>query len=158
MIIENQKKVIKVRLRAFIMTVICAILIGIIVTIKLFEKDFLGLDKKTWALGVLAVYIIISLYFIYLNYNYILIKMDPSKILLRHYSLRPWDSAKKSYEIPINELSGVKIKSQLFGIKKGLIFYRKIRKGVAKYPPVSLTGLSKSQIRQINEIFKSFIK
>jgi hypothetical protein len=51
-------------------------------------------------------------------------------------------SKKSSIEIGKNEFAGYEIKKQLLGFREKLILKAKTGRGLAKYPPVSITALN----------------
>ena len=152
MIVNNKEKVIKVRLRRMALTIIFAVLISLVFTVRFFNSNPLGLSKQNWGLILLTIYILISLYYLLLNQCYILLKNEKEKLVLRYYSLRFFGGKKKSVVIPLSEFAGYKIESSKSGIRKELILLRKVNNGIAKYPPVSLTGLSESEINSVSQI------
>jgi len=66
-----------------------------------------------------------------------------NKIILRYYPLHPFHDKFKSIEIPKDQFSHFQIKKGIFNLRTQIILFQKTDRGVAKYPPVSITSLSK---------------
>jgi hypothetical protein len=93
-----------------------------------------------------------------LNLNYIIYQESEEKIILRYYPLHPFHHQFKSIEIPKKSLSHFDLNQKLFGLRPELILYQKTDRGLAKYPSVSISSLSKSnRAKMINSLQKSAI-
>ena len=80
---------------------------------------------------------------------YIYFNDETNKIILRYYSMHPLSQAKRSIEIPRDSFSKYEIAESLFGIKTKIILYQKVKGGVYKYPPVSISALSPAEKEQL---------
>ena len=65
--------------------------------------------------------------------------------MLRYFSPGLFTARKNSIEIPKKEFAGYEIESFFMRYREKVILMRKTGKGVAKYPPVSITALSHSE-------------
>jgi hypothetical protein len=61
---------------------------------------------------------------------------------LRFFAPNFFTSKKNSIEIPKREFSGYSIQSFFMGYREKIILTRRTSKGVASYPPVSITALN----------------
>ena len=66
--------------------------------------------------------------------------------------------AKKSYEFPASEFYKFEIEKSFFKLRENIILFRKVKKGIAKYPPISLTGLKEKQRNQVITLFTGLSK
>jgi hypothetical protein len=77
------------------------------------------------------------------------INFYPLSSMVRHY---------QSIEMPLFQLKGFTIKSSIMGIKKELILSVESRYGIADYPPVSITILSKTETAQIFHVLNKIVE
>jgi len=80
---------------------------------------------------------------------------EKDHFVVRYYNPHPFFSNYKQVKIKKNEYDGYKIKNNLFGFQKSVIFY--IRQGNKKgqYPPISISGLNKQQRKQLEEYLEN---
>lgn len=91
-----------------------------------------------------------------LNLNYIIYQESEEKIILRYYPLHPFHHKFKSIELPKNSLSHFDLNQKLFGLRPEVTLYQQTERGLAKYPSVSISSLSKSnRAKLINSLQKN---
>ena len=73
-------------------------------------------------------------------------------LVFRFYSLRNLYGKPKTIEIFKSEFCKYDIVSGFFNGKESLVLYRKTPKGIAKYPPISLTLLTKKQKTDLKRV------
>lgn len=151
MIIENKKTAIWVRLRALILAIVFTTIIVVIFTSGWFDKPLAGISKTHYAVFVLSVYIIISFYFYALELNYFYFNDEGQKLIVRYYSLRPFHELKRSVEIPKQDFAKFELHKTFFGQKTYLILYQRMKKNIAKYPPISISSLTKDEWNNLNK-------
>ena len=107
--------------------------------------------------------IIIALFFttiILLNHLklfYIIFSNEGGKLILRYLTLGPFGGSRKSLEFPLKDFVNYQIIRKTYGYKKEIILYRQTPKGIAKYPPVSISSLNENEIKKIKKILKQLI-
>lgn len=149
---DNRKNALKLNIRRYLVLLVFASTLAVLIFTNTLEKTFLGVGKTG------AIVIVVSLYVIYLavtyviNYNYIYYSDERDKIIIRFVSLRPFNSKRNAIEISKKNYHGYQIRKSLFNLKEEIIFSINTKKGIAKYPPISLTGLT---INQKNLLKKS---
>lgn len=106
---------------------------------------YLNISNIYFTLGVISLFFFGMIGFsLSLHFNFIIYKETDDKVILRHYPLHPFHQNFKSIEIPKSMLSHFEIKSKIFGLRPEITLYQQTEKGLAKYPSVSLSSLSKS--------------
>lgn len=143
MIIENSRAVIRSRLQTFSFTLVVVTLIVIIYTTRIFLNPVWGLNKTHWTLIVVGLYLLILLQKWLRNIYYFYFSDTGTNLIFRFYPLQFFSAKKQSFEIPKRDFVKFEIKSSFLKMKKSLIVYQKLRKGVAKYPAISISGLSR---------------
>jgi hypothetical protein len=142
MIIDIKKTIIRKNLGYFIVTIAFLILIVVLLFIP-FQKDFIpGVSNNLLAIFIGMAYVINAFYQSFRNYNYIFFSDESDNLVLRFFSPNLFTSKKHSIEIPKNEFAGYTRNSFFMGYREKITLYRKTKKGMGKYPAVSITALS----------------
>lgn len=99
--------------------------------------------------GLLAFFV----FFVGLNlsreYNFIIYKETDEKIIMRYYPLHPFHDKFKSIEISKQTFSHFELQKRNMGLREDLFLFQISPKGLAKYPGISLSALSKAQKAEI---------
>ncbi len=148
--IDITQKAIKVKLRKLFLTIIFVALL-LVVYIGDFVEPLFGINENYSALVVVLIYILIFLYFHILDLNYIYYTDENGKIILRYYSLRSITKGYKSIEIPKKEFVKFEIQKSFYDLKEYLILFQRMKKGVAKYPPVSISALNHDEREKLKQ-------
>ncbi|MFO7830201.1 MAG: hypothetical protein R6V23_16385 [Bacteroidales bacterium] len=153
---DNRNNTLKLNIRRYLVLLIFASLLGVFIFTGALEHPFWGIGKTE---GIVLVVVLYALYLVvtyFINYNYLYYSDEGSKIILRFVSLRPFNSKRNAIEIPKKYYNGYIIKKSLFNLKEEIIFSIHTQKGIAKYPPISITGLTVKQKnllkRSLNQI------
>lgn len=149
MTFNNSKTIISQRIKLFAATVLFLAFIVLTYVAKIIPFPLLGMNETTWTLILVAAYILILLYPTLLNYQYVSYSDDGDKIIVRYFSSGILGGRKNSIEIGKKSLSGYTVESGLFGLKQSLILYQKLKEGVAKYPPVFISALTREEKKKI---------
>lgn len=137
MTINNQNRAASIKLFYYLLT-----FIYLATTILLL---YLRVEAIYFTLGIIsALFMLVIIFSLYLNFNFIIFQETQHKLVLRYYPLHPFHDKFKSIEIPKSQLSHFEIKNTFFGLKPEIILYQQTDKGLAKYPPVCISSLSKS--------------
>ena len=111
-------------------------------------STFLPIDKtpKIIICGIVSL-IFLVLYWLHyqMEYSYFYFSNNNKNLVFRFYSLRNFYGKPKTIEIAKISFFKYDITTSFFNKKDLLILYQKTTKGVAKYPPISLTLLNKNQ-------------
>jgi hypothetical protein len=78
-------------------------------------------------------------------YTYFYFSNNNKNLVFRFYSLRNFYGKPRTIEIAKMSFMKYDITASFFNKRESLVLYQKTAKGVAKYPPISLTLLSKNQ-------------
>ena len=144
MVINNQKQAVSLKIQKTLALLILVIAIGLIYFTNILAHGAFGFNMDQIAGFIVGLFILYFLYHILRNHNYIYYSDTGNKFVLRYFSLRPLADKKKSIEFNKKELHKFELRRSLLGFNENIIIYRQTPKGVAKYPPVSLTALNKA--------------
>ena len=125
-----------------------AVIIGLVLALISLTAIYLPVDViyRYIICGALSLIFLIFYWFQYqMEYTYLYFSDNGKNLIFRFYSLRNFYG--KPQTIEISKMSFVKydMVTSFFNIKESLVLYQKTPKGIAKYPPISLTLLSKKQ-------------
>jgi len=119
---------------------------------------FIPVSGKWYLIVLVSVFVIYMLYRNNLRYHYVSFSDDGPKIILRYYRMGVMSPKYRSIEIPKENFWDFEIQSYFFNKRKEIIVSQKGTKGIAKYPSVSLTGLTKEQYSGMIETLKLYVK
>ncbi len=125
---------------------------------KWFNKPFLGLERSHLILIAACLYLLITIFIIFLDLNYFYFNDDTDRIILRYYPIRPIARKKRVIEISKIALAKFNIKKSFLGLKKSLILYQKVKKTIAKYPPIGITSLTKTEREMLVKQLDKYVR
>lgn len=141
MIIDISRTIIRKNLASLISAIVVTIMVVVLLIAPM--DDFLDdVPNSLIAVFLALAYVIYVLYNAFRNYNYIYYNDETDKLILRYFSPGVFSEKKNSIEFPKSEFADFKLISFFMGYREKLVLYRNTRKGLASYPPVSLTALS----------------
>ena len=96
--------------------------------------------------GASFVIFLIFFWFQYkMDYTYFYFSNNGKSLIFKFYSMRIYSGKPKTIEISKSNFLKYDLVTSFFNKKKSLVLYQKTGKGVAKYPPISLTLLRTKQ-------------
>lgn len=126
------------------------LIIGSALLALLVDEKFLGLNKWFWVIFLASLFIVPKIILFLMRINYINYNDEEGdKIILRYIPQGSFKTQRKSIEIKKNELIKYSVINSKAGLNKHLILFQKTPKGVAKYQPVSIKGLTKNEISNL---------
>jgi hypothetical protein len=143
--IDIQRTILKKYIRAFIFTVLIVVLISVLLITYLYEDQLFGLTKYHLSIIFASLYVLFMVLNILRQFHYIYFSDAGDRIILRYFPMGLFTSRKNSIEIGKNEFAGYEVKKQMFGLREKLILKAKTGKGLAKYPPVSISALDSKE-------------
>lgn len=155
MTFDNSKTIIGLRIKLFGATVFLMAYVALTYVAKLIKYPLLGLSDTAWTLILVALYAIIAFYPMFLSYQYVYFSDDGDNIVFRYFTAGIVGGRKNSVEINKRIFSGYNIENKYFGLISSIILFQKVNNGIAKYPPVFISALTKTErekvIRSLNQ-------
>jgi hypothetical protein len=145
MIIDIKKTILSKNLGKFISLIVLALVITGLLFLPTRGDLIKGLSNNLLAIFIAIAYVIYAFYESFRNYNYIYFSDESDKIVLRYFSPALFTTKKNSIEIPKKEFAGYVLDSFFMRYREKITILRKTGKGIAKYPPVSITALSATE-------------
>jgi hypothetical protein len=149
MVIDNQDNLFKIKTNFFIIGFIFITLITSSLMSDFFYDYIFKMSKWIYAIIFFMIFILILTYRGILNYNYIHFDNESDKIILRYYPIRIFTKSFKSIEISKSAFGGFEEKIYFFKRRHDIVLFQKTSRGIAKYPPVSITSLNKGQKKEL---------
>lgn len=149
MVIDTQKSTIGIQLRKLIFLFLLVLFLVILYTTGLFYEPVMGIERNQFAIAAVVLYIIYYALTYLRDINYFYFNNNSSKIIIRYYSLRPLSSDQNSLEMNKQDFYKYEIKNTMGGLRKYLVIYQRTARGIAKYPPISISILKKKDVNQL---------
>ena len=157
MIFDNRHRVTKLHVMRYLSLITYLIFMGLLILSGMFNKSVFGISKNSLVIIISVVYIIYVVCVYIRNYNFFKYNDEGEKLVFRFISLRPFDNKKKSIEILKKDFSGYKIQKSVLNFKVDLILSIKTKKGVANYPPISITALTNKYKNILKSSLNQFV-
>ena len=145
MTFDNSRTIIGLRIKIFIVTVLLLIYVVLTYIAEVIEFPILGFSETIWTSGFIGIWLIFALYPIVLNYQYISFSDEGDSIVFRYFIAGIFGGRKNSILIKKVSFAGYKTETRYFGLVKSVILYQRLREGVAAYPPIYISNLSKKE-------------
>lgn len=155
--LDNKKATLNIWLIKFVATVIFFPLVIVISFTNYFSVPVLGLERPHYLLIVCTLYIGLMIYYTLKHPYFVFFSDSGEKIILRYYPIRAINQQKKSIEIPKSQFLKYETEKFFLGNEK-LYLFQRLNNKVAKFPAVSLSALSKKEIRQIKNSLNQYTK
>ncbi len=142
MIIENKKTAGKARLAYLLTPFFYIATLGILIAADKITNVYLPILITLFFTGILIL-------FSWLRLHYVHITTENQLLTIKYFSMSPMGGQKRIIEIPFKNLEKYGVKKQFFNLKKELFLYQRTKKGIAKYPAVSLTLFLEKDYQQL---------
>jgi len=152
MTFDNSKTIINLRIGFFVATIILLAYLALAYVARLIKFPFLGMSDTVWTLILVGVWFLLTFMPMFLGYQYIFFSDDGEKIIFRYYTAGFVGGKKNSVEIDKKSFSGYSIENSLIGLIQKITLLQKFQEGVAKYPPIYISALSREER---SKVFKS---
>ncbi len=153
MLIENTNTAMRIWVKNLISTIVLSVSIIILYMGHLLKEPVFGVGQLEVTIFLCIVYLFVVLPTIVLKYQFVYFSFEENKLFVKYYTIGFIPGARKSFEFPASEFYKFELRNSLFNLRKNVILFRKVKKGVAKYPPISLTGLKEKQKNQLITFF-----
>lgn len=137
----------KVWVQNLVGTIVLVSAIAAFYTIPFFNRsDIFGfLSREQLVIILLVIYLIMILIPLIRKVQYVSLSVDNDNFVLKYYNLGLFPGGKKNIYFPVREFHDFRIIKSFFNLREGFVVRRKMKKGIAAYPEVSVTGLNSEQ-------------
>jgi hypothetical protein len=152
MTLDNSKQIINLRIKFFVATVLFLVFVALTYVAKIIKFPILGMSDTVWTVIFAAIYLVITFFPMFLNYQYVYFSDEAESIIFRYFTTGIVGGKKNSIEINKSTFMGFKTESRFFGLILSLTLFQKLGQEIAKYPPVYISALNKDQR---NKVFRT---
>lgn len=147
--IDNKRNTYRLWLNRMITTVVFTAAILLIIFLPWFDQPGSWLSKYHLVIFVAVLYIALNLNNYFKRPYFVHYSDQGDMIIFRYYPLTLFTSRKNSIEIPKKQLVRFELQYFYFGSQPRIILYQHFRNREAKYPPISLSAVSKEDRQRI---------
>jgi hypothetical protein len=145
MTFDNSKTIISLRIKLFGATVVLLAYLAITYIGKLIKFPFLGMSDTVWTIILIGIWVFLAFMPMFLNYQFFSYSDDGDYLIFRYFTAGIVGGKKNSVEINKTTFSGYKVESRFFGFIQRIILFQKVQGGVANYPPVYISSLTREE-------------
>ncbi len=145
MTFDNSKTIISLRIKLFGATIVFLAYVVLTYVAKMIKFPLLGMSDTLWTVILVLIYLIIAFIPMYLNYQYIYYSDENDFIIFRYFTSGIVGGKKNSVEIDKKSFAGYKVESRFFGLIHSITLSQYFKEGVAKYPPIYISALSREE-------------
>ena len=132
------------------------LMLGLIFSLSAYY--FFERQAEIWYIIAAGAVALVYLLLLFRKSNYFYLSFQGNKIVIRYYTAHPFLRKYRALEIPKSYFDNYEIKRQLGGYRKTLHITIKTPKGKGKYPPISISLLTKKQEKELIEIIEKIKK
>jgi len=156
MTLDNGKRIVLLRLIAFITTIVYVLYVFLAYFPKSFRKVMSDESLTILTVVVTVIYLGILFWPAIMRYRYLYFSADERTVTLRWYKTGLMPGESKSIQIPADRFAGHEITRKGMGLYYYITLFQQVQGRRAAYPPVSITALSKAQRAHIEETLKNY--
>ncbi len=154
MTFNNSRSIIGIRIRLFTATVLFLLYIVLTYIADVIQFPLLGMSESVWTVILVLIYLVYAFYPMLLNYQYISYSDEGDKIIFRYFTAGIVGGRKNSVEISKSEFAGYRRNRKFFGLIQNVILFQQLKEGVAQYPPIYISVLTKKErIRLLHSLY-----
>jgi len=157
MTFNNFKNIIGLRIRLFAITVILIVYLVLTYVAQIIKFPILGISDTVVTIILVSVYGFLVFLPMHINFQYVSYSDEDDKISFRYFTSGIIGGRKNSVEIDKRNFSGFEVKSEFFGLKRSIILFQTFREGVAKYPPVYVSGLTRKEREKVISSLSQYV-
>jgi hypothetical protein len=154
--LANKKETYRIWLQKFVATLILTPLVLVFSFSNYFDKPFFGLQRAHLIIIVSLLYLIVIAYHHLLNPYFIFYSDHDDKLTFRFYPVRAFNQKKNS--IVISKEKFVKYETEKTFLGEKLFLFQLSRKGIARYPSISLSGLNSKDKESLKSSLNQYVK
>jgi hypothetical protein len=149
MTFDNSKTIIGMRIKLFGATVLLLAYLAMAFVIRMIKFPLFGIGETVWTLVLILIWLVLAFIPMILNYQFISFSDEGDLIIFRYFTAGIVGGRKNSVEINKSSFSGYKIETRFFGLIDSIVLMQKLQGGVAKYPPIYISALSRQEKAKI---------
>jgi len=145
MTFDNSRTIISLRIKLFGATVVLLAYLSVTYIAKLIKFPLLGMSDTLWTISLVGIWVILAFMPMILNYQFLSYSDEGDYLVFRYFTAGIAGGRKNSVEINKTTFSGYKVETRFFGFIQSIILFQKVQGGVANYPPVYISALTREE-------------
>jgi hypothetical protein len=145
MTFDNAKTIISLRLRGLAATIIFLIYIVLIYVGRFFRFPVEGIQESTATIILSLLYLFIIFLPLIMKKMYVYYSDDGDNIVIKYFFAGMITGKKNSIIISKKTFAGYSLEKGFLGMFPSIILTQRLKQGVAKYPPVSISSLKRKE-------------
>jgi hypothetical protein len=156
MTLDNSKTIVGIRIKLFGATIVFLAYIILAFAANIIKFPLLGMSDTLWTVILTIIYVFIAILPMILNYQFVFYSDDTDKIVFRYFTSGIVGGKKNSVEIDKRSFGGYKTEKRMFGLVQSIVLFQNFREGVAKYPPVYISAMTKEEKAKVFKSLNSY--
>ena len=156
MTIDNSKTIIGLRIKGFTATILFLVFIILTFFEKIIKFPVAGIQESTATIALASLYCIIVFMPLILRKMFIYYSDDGENIVVRYFFAGMIAGKKNSIIISKQTFAGYKIYKGFLGLFPTIEISQRVRNGIAKYPPISISSLNRKEKEKIFNSLNSY--
>ena len=149
MTFDNSRTIISLRIKLFGATVVLLAYLSIAYIARLIKFPLLGMSDTVWTISLIGIWVILAFMPMVLNYQFLSYSDEGDYLVFRYFTAGIAGGRKNSVEINKTTFSGYKVETRFFGFIQSIILFQKVQGGVANYPPVYISALTREEKEKV---------
>ena len=149
MTFDNSKTIISLRIKLFAATVVLLAYLALAYVINYIKFPLFGMSDTAWTVIFIAIWVILAFMPMVLNYQFISFSDEGEFIVFRYFNAGIVGGKKNSVEINKATFAGYKVDTRYFGQVESITLFQKFQQGIAKYPPVYISALTREEKQKV---------
>jgi hypothetical protein len=145
MTFNNGKTIVKMRIRIFAETILLIAYIIVVYFAEMIRFPIFGISETYLTVSLVCIYFVLVFYPMVLNYQYVMYSDEGDTIVFRYFMTGIVGGKKNSVEINKSSFTGFKTEKKFFGLMHSVTLFQQMREGVANYPPIYISNLTKQE-------------
>ncbi len=154
---DNRKTTINIWLQRLMATIVFTPILFVILFSRKFRQPVMGIDRDIYLVVTVLLYTGLLAWQAMIRPAYIYFNDNGEKIILRFYRVSALSRKKHSVEIPKKQFIRYEIR-RFFPGRESIILYRKMPEGIARYPEISLSIVSRTDREKIKRALDQYVK
>ena len=156
MTLNNSKSIVNLKLRARTAIILFITYLILAYAARVIKFPFLGINSVAWTIFFSACFLFIIFFPVVLKYQYVFYSDEGNEIIFRYFSAGVVEGNKNSVEINKKTFTGFTLEKKFFGLIQNITLYQRLKNGVAKYPPIYISALTRKDKEKIISSLNSF--
>jgi len=145
MTFDNSRTIISFRIKMFFATILLIAWLVVVYAAELIKFPLLGMSDTVLTLILVGIYLVIVFLPMVRNFQFVFFSDEGENIVFRYFFAGIVGGKKNSISISKKTFAGYKYEKKYLGLIKSVILHQKIGQGIATYPPVYISALTREQ-------------